>query len=293
MRKVGCKGIKFGVIYRYRDKYPIQDLCKLLGVSRSGYYKWQARQGQPDRDGPLAKQIMQCQEKSHKTYGYRRVKLWLLREAGLVIDHKAVLRITRKYGLQATPRKKRFRHYDLDTYHHYENLLQRDFQATRPNEKWVTDISYIPTGKGFLYLSVIKDLYDRSIVGYRYARQMPAKLVLDTIHDAVANSHRDRGDGGLILHSDNGFQYASIPYHNVTQAYGITPSMSAVGCPYDNACAESFFSLLKNECIYQLKPRTIQAAAELVDEYIHFYNFERIQLATKMTPMEMRLGAAE
>ena len=289
MRRVGCKEIKFRIVHRFRDRYPIQNLCELLGVSRSGYYKWLARQDRPDRDEPIVQLIMRCQEKTHKTYGYRRVKLWLLRETGLVINHKAVLRITRKYGLQATPKRKRFKHYDLNTYHHYENLLQRDFSASRPNEKWVTDISYIPTGEGFLYLSVIKDLYDKSIVGYRYATQMPAKLVLDTIRDAVGKTSRC---GNLILHSDNGFQYASIPYYNITKAYGITPSMSAIGCPHDNACAESFFSLLKNECIYRERPKTIQAAAQLVDEYIHFYNFERIQLKTKMTPMEMRLGLA-
>ena len=284
---MGCKEIKFRVIHRFRDRYPLQKLCGLLNVSRSGYYKWLSRQGQPDKDEPVARLIMQCQEKTHKTYGYRRIKLWLLREIGLVINHKAVLRITRKYGLQAVPKKKHFRHYDLNTYHHYENLLQRDFRASKPNEKWVTDISYIPTGEGFLYLSVIKDLYDKSIVGYRYATQMPAKLVLDTIRNAISNSHCN---GNLILHSDNGFQYSSIPYYNLTKVYGITPSMSAVGCPYDNACVESFFSLLKNECIYRAKPRTRKAAAELVDEYIYFYNNERIQLATKMTPMEKRLG---
>lgn len=284
---MGCKGIKFRIVHRFRARYPVQDLCELLGVSRSGYYKWLSRQGQPDRDELIAKLIVRCHEKTHRTYGYRRVKLWLLKETGLVINHKAVLRITRKCGLQAAPKRKRFKHYDLNTYHHYENLLQRDFHASRPNEKWVTDISYIPTGEGFLYLSVIKDLYDKSIVGYRYATQMPAKLVLDTIRDAAGKSPHS---GSLILHSDNGFQYASIPYYNMTKAYGITPSMSAIGCPYDNACAESFFSLLKNECIYRERPKTIQAAEELIDEYIHFYNYERIQLSTKMTPMEVRLG---
>ncbi len=286
---MGCKGLKFGIIYRLRNQYPIQELCQLLGVSRSGYYKWLNRQTKPDRDEPIAKLIAQCQEKTHKTYGYRRVKLWLLKETGLVINHKAVLRIMRKYSLQAAPKRKRFRHYDLNTYHHYENLLQRNFEAGRPNEKWVTDISYIPTGEGFLYLSVIKDLYDKTIVGYRYAAQMPAKLVLDTIRAAMEHT---KLDGELILHSDNGFQYASIPYYNLTKTYGITPSMSAIGCPYDNACAESFFSLLKNECIYRVRPKTLQDAAQLVDEYIHFYNFERLQTTLKMTPMEMRLGTA-
>jgi putative transposase len=182
-------------------------------------------------------------------------------------------------------RKKRFRHYAMDTYHHYENVLNRDFHATRPNEKWVTDISYIPTRQGFLYLSVIKDLYDKSIVAYRYATRMPARLVIDTVRAAVRNA-KPKQD--LLLHSDNGFHYTSIPYFNVVQAHGITPSMSSVGNPYDNACAESFFSLLKNECIHRARPQTIEEAKELVDDYIYFYNYERLQWASKMTPMEMR-----
>lgn len=251
MRRVGCKEIKCRIVHRFRNRYPVHNLCELPEVSRSGYYKWLPRQGRPDRDEPVAELIRQCQEKVHKTYGYRRVGIWLLREAGLAINHKAVLQIARKYGLQAMPKRKRFERYDLNTYHHYENLLQRGFRATRPNEKWVTDISYIPTGEGLLYPSAIKDLYDRSIVGCRYAAQMPEKLVLDTIRDAVAHAKRS---GSLLLHSDNGFQYASVPCFNMTKTYGITPSMSAVGCPYDNACAESFFSLLKNECIYRERP---------------------------------------
>jgi transposase InsO family protein len=267
----------------------VDELCKLLAVSRSGYYKWLCRQAKPDKDEVVADLIRQCHTKTHRTYGYRRVRIWLLRETGLVINHKAVLRIMRKYSLLATQKKKRFRHYDMDTYHHYENLLNQDFSAARPNEKWVTDISYIPTSQGFLYLSVIKDLFDKSIVAYRYARQMPAKLVIDTIHEAVK---RAKPSQKLILHSDNGFQYASIPYFNVTNANGITPSMSGVGNPYDNACVESFFSLLKNECIYKARPKTIEDAMELIDEYIYFYNYERIQLASRMTPHEVRLSAA-
>ena len=118
---------------------------------------------------------------------------------------------------------------------------------------------------------------------------MPTKLVTDTIHAALKNT---RPDDRPILHSDNGFQYASIPYFHITKSNGITPSMSAVGCPYDNACVESFFSLLKNECIYRAKPRTIRDAIKLIDDYIYFYNNERIQLSSKMTPMEVRRLAA-
>ena len=289
MRKVECKEIRFRMVYRFKDKFPVRDLCGLLEVSRSGYYKWLHRLGRTDKDAAIADLICQCQVRTRKTYGYRRVKIWLARETGLVMNHKAVQRVMRKYDLLAQPKKKRFRHYDLSTYHHYPNILNRDFNTSRPNEKWVTDISYISTSQGFLYLSVIKDLYDKSIVAYRYDRQMPAKLVIDTIREAVQKARLAKE---LVLHSDNGFQYASIPYFRVTRQNGITPSMSSVGCPYDNACVESFFSLLKNECIYKVRPKTVEEAMELVDEYIHFYNYERIQLASKMTPMEIRLNAA-
>lgn len=203
----------------------------------------------------------------------------------MVINHKAVLRIMRKYNLLAIRKRKHFRHYDCSTYTHYENVLARDFSADKPNEKWVTDISYIQTNQGNLFLSMIKDLYDNSIVGYKYGTQMPASLVIETIRAAVKNA---KPSGRLILHSDNGFQYTSRAYYNITKANGIRPSMSAVGCPYDNACAENFFSMLKTECIYRAKPKTFDEAKELVDDYIYFYNNERIQLKTGQTPMELR-----
>ena len=187
----------------------------------------------------------------------------------------------RKYNLLAIRKRKRFRHYDCNTYTHYNNELMRNFKATKPNEKWVTDISYIQTKQGFLYLSMIKDLYDNSIVGYKYATQMPASLVIETVRAAVKNA---KPSGGLILHSDNGFQYTSQAYYNVAIANGIKPSMSSVGCPYDNACAENFFSMLKTECIYRAKPQTFDEAKALVDEYIYFYNNERIQTQDRTNP---------
>ncbi len=273
------------MIYRFRDRFTVEELCGLLEVSRSGYYKWLKRKDKPDKDKVVADLIAECHEKTHKTYGYRRVKIWLLRETGLVINHKAVLRIMRKYNLLAIRKRKRFHRYNCDTYTHYANELMRDFTATRPNEKWVTDISYIQTKQGFLYLSMIKDLYDNSIVGYKYATQMPTSLVIETVRAAVKNA---KPSGRLILHSDNGIQYTSQSYYNIAKANSITPSMSAVGCPYDNACAENFFSMLKTECIYRAKPQTFDEAKDLVDEYIYFYNNERIQLKTGLTPMEVR-----
>ena len=174
--------------------------------------------------------------------------------------------------------------------HKYENLLNRQFHADRPNSKWVTDISYIQTGQGVLYLSMIRDLYDNSIVAYKTATQQTVSLVLDTIRLAMKREKK-AVTAELQLHSDQGFQYTSQAYYNLTQEYGITPSMSRRGNCYDNAMAENFFSILKTECIYRHKPKTFAEANEMIDGYIHFYNYQRIQLKTGVAPLTLRHSA--
>ena len=163
--------------------------------------------------------------------------------------------------------------------------MNRDFKADRPNQKWVTDISYIPTKQGFLYLSVIRDLFDNSIIAYKTATQQTINLVLNTIRAA---KRKEKVTGELQLHSDQGFQYTSLAYFNLTQSYGITQSMSRRGNPYDNALAENFFSILKTECIHRIKLQSFNEARRVIDEYIYFYNNQRIQLKTKLTPIEYR-----
>ena len=164
-------------------------------------------------------------------------------------------------------------------------MLNRDFKAERPNQKWVTDISYIKTGQGTLYLSVIRDLFDNSIVAYKTGTEQNINLVLSTIREA---RKKEKVTAELQLHSDQGFQYTSHAYFKLTKSYNITPSMSRKGNPYDNALAENFFSILKTECIYRTKLKTYEEASLLIDAYIHFYNNERIQLKTKLTPYELR-----
>ena len=179
---------------------------------------------------------------------------------------------------------KKYRNYG-NVLHKYPNLLNRDFTATRPNQKWVTDISYIHTGQGVLYLSVIRDLFDNSIVAYKTSTTQNVQLVLETIKAA---KRKEKVTTELQLHSDQGFQYTSQAYFKLTQSYRITPSMSRRGNPYDNALAENFFSILKTECIYRVKLKTYEEARLLISQYIHFYNNERIQLKTKLTPLEKR-----
>ena len=171
--------------------------------------------------------------------------------------------------------------------HKYQNLLNRNFQAEAPNRKWVTDISYIQTKQGVLYLSMIRDLYDNSIVAYKTATQQTVNPVLDTIRQAVRREKK-KVAADLHLHSDQGFQYTSQAYFNLTKEYGITPSMSRRGNPYDNAMAENFFSILKTECIYRHKPATFSEANEMIDRYIQFYNHERIQTKTGVAPLTLR-----
>lgn len=190
-----------------------------------------------------------------------------------------------KYGLLSEVRRKR-KYRQMGTHlHKYSNVLNRNFVAERPNQKWVTDISYIHTAQGVLYLSMIRDLYDNSIVSYKTGTEQTVNLVLNTITKA---KQKEKVTTEVQLHSDQGFQYTSHGYFNLTKEYGITPSMSRRGNCYDNAMAENFFSILKCECIYRQKIKTFKDANLLIDDYIWFYNNERIQLKTKLTPLEKR-----
>ena len=276
--------MKYLAIYGKREKYPIQTMCRFFGVSRSGYYDYLKRMDKPDRDEALAAEVSCCQEHSRKTYGYRRVQIWLERQ-GIHLNPKTVLRIMRKYGLLSEVRRRKKYRVMSQQLHRYENLLNRDFTAQRPNQKWVTDISYIHTAQGVLYLSIIRDLFDNSIVTYKTGTDQSVGLVLDTIRDAM---RKEKAARELHLHSDQGFQYTSHAYFSLTKEYGIIPSMSRRGNCYDNAMAENFFSILKSECLNRHKLSSFAQARSLIDDFIWFYNHERFQLKTKLTPLEKR-----
>lgn len=275
--------VKYMVIYRHREKYSISEMCRFFEVSRSGYYGYVSRMDIPAKDLPLAEKIRECQCECGKTYGYRRVHTWLERK-GIYHNPKTILRVMQKYNLLSVIRRKKYRNYG-EYLHRYPNLLNRDFHAEKPNQKWVTDISYIRTKQGVLYLSIIRDLFDNSIVAYKTGTEQNINLVLNTIKSAMK---KEKVTAELQLHSDQGFQYTSNAYYSLTKDYGITPSMSRRGNPYDNALAENFFSILKTECIYRVKLQTFDEARLLIDRYIYFYNHQRIQLKTKLTPLEKR-----
>ena len=281
--------VKYHIIYRHRTEYPVAVMCEFFAVSRSGYYAFIHRLGKPEKDAALAKLIAQQRERSFRTYGYRRMWLWL-KHQNIFRNPETVLRVMKKYNLLSEIRRRRKWQQLGQQVHKYKNLLNRDFHADKPNSKWVTDISYIHTKQGVLYLSMIGDLYDNSIVAYKTGTEQTVNLVLDTIRLAM-KQEKKRVAAELYLHSDQGFQYTSQAYFTLTQAYGITPSMSRRGNPYDNAMAENFFSIIKTECIYRRKPATFSEANELIDRYIYFYNHERILLKTGEAPLPRRLSS--
>lgn len=278
--------IKYQVIARHKGQYDISVMCRFFGVSRSGYYDFLKRQKHPWKDAKLAEHIRQQQKKCFQTYGYRRMYL-ALKQEGIIRNPKTILRIMKKYDLLSEIRRRRKWVQMGQQLHKYQNLLNRNFQANQPNRKWVTDISYIHTKQGILYLSMIRDLYDNSIISYKTGTKQTVNLVLDTIRSAIKQEVK-KVTAEVQLHSDQGFPYTSQAYFQLTQEYGITPSMSRRGNCYDNALAENFFGILKAECIYRHKPETFEEANKMIDGYIYFYNHERIQLKTGLPPLSLR-----
>ena len=176
--------VKYAVIHRHRGEYPVSVMCKFFEVSRSGYYDFVKRFGQSEHDADLAEKIQACQTKADNTYGYRRVWKWL-KDRNIHRNPKTVLRVMKKYGLLSEIRRRRKWVNLGQQVHKYKNHLNRQFRSDRPNSKWVTDISYIHTKEGVLYLSMIRDLYDNSIVSYKTASRQTVSLVLDTIRIAM------------------------------------------------------------------------------------------------------------
>ena len=278
---------KYRVIAEFTGKYSITVMCKFLSVPRSSYYYWLKNKDYEDKDASLVESIREGQRASCGTYGYRRMTIWLNRVYGIIVNSKRVRRVMKEAGLQSVVRKKKKFKKDQGAVYKYDNLLARNFYSSRPNDKMVTDITYISTGRGKVFLSMVKDLFDNSIRGYCVSRNNDLKLVADTLRETFTNIKTDN-DKPVLLHSDQGFQYTSKLYERLTSQYGITPSMSRKGNCFDNAAAENFFSHLKSELINRVKLKDYEEAKKAIDDYIRYYNNERIQVKLKMAPLEYR-----
>ena len=280
--------LKYRVIERFRGQYSVEAMCKVFEVSRSGYYAWRNRQEKAPKDQWLADLITECQRLCRQTYGIRRVRRWIQHQTGKRVNIKAILRVMRKLSLLSVVRRRRTYARYHRAVHKYPNLLNRCFDQLKPNRFWVTDITYIPIPGSMLYMCAVLDLCGKVVLAWRIGSDMSSSLVTDTIRDAL---QQEKVTDGLALHSDQGSQYTSHAYFDLTQEYHISPSMSSPGCPYDNSAMENFFGTLKTECLYRSFFTTRSEVEQLVSEYVHFYNFERISLKNGLTPIEFRSKA--
>jgi len=267
--------VKYAWIDQHEDFYPTTVMCRVLCVSRSGYYNWLGR-GESRRDKwrqEIAVAVTQSHADSHGIYGHRRVHKDVVEDHKIDCCRETVRKVMGDLGLSGKVKKRFVRTTDSNHSHPVAaNVLERDFTAGRPNEKWLADITYIATREGWLYLAVVLDCFSRRIVGWSMAEHLRAELVVTALKMAV--EQRCPGSG-LIHHSDRGVQYASQLYQGILQAAGITVSMSRTGDPWDNAMTESFIGTLKSEWVDG--PYAGQADAELeLFKYIEmFYNRRR------------------
>lgn len=267
--------MKFGFIAAEKACFPVAPLCEVLGVSRSGFYAWQARPPAPrtQADQRLAVEIAAVHAESRRRYGSPRVHAEL-RDRGQRIGRKRVARLMQAQGLRARP-KRRCRT-TTDSGHALPvaaNVLDRQFATTAPDAVWVTDITYLWTLEGWLYLVVMLDLFSRRVVGWATSARITCQLAVDALTMALARRHPPRG---LLHHSDRGSQYASKEYQHRLATHGIVCSMSRRGNCWDNAVAESFFSTLKIELVAQCAWATRAEARTDLFEYLEvFYNGQR------------------
>jgi putative transposase len=268
--------MKFTWIKAHQSEFAVRPMCGALNVSRSGFYAWLRRppSRRAMRNALLVKQIDAVHRDSHQIYGSPRVHRDLL-DMGERVSKNTVAKLMHLNRIRSKIAR-RFVPRTTDANHPYpvaENRLNRDFKASAPNRKWVTDITYVETREGWLYVAAVLDLYSRKIVGWSMAEHLRTELVAEALKMAVV---RRKPDVGLLHHSDRGVQYASSSYQDLLAQNGCVCSMSRSGNCYDNAAMESFWGTLKTELVYQQKFATHAQAKVAIFEYIEvFYNRKR------------------
>lgn len=264
--------MKYAAIEKHAGGIGKAKACALLGVRRQGFYEWRHRcEGRRQReDREITEQLKKTFYSNDKIYGARK----LIKKAGLSVGRKRVRRLMDAAGLIPVTRRKRMNTTESNhPYSVFTNLLQQNFKEERINRVWASDFTYIATDEGWLYLCSIIDLCSRRVIGWAVSNVIDRELAIQAFRNAV--QVRDPAPG-FIFHTDRGSQYASEDFRNTVAACGGIQSMSAKGCPYDNACAESFFKSLKVECLYRHRFFTRQQASDAIARYMLFYNRQRI-----------------
>ena len=277
------------------EKYPIDKLCSKLHISRSSYYKWLKRK--PSKSQRVNEQILEwikeLYEEQNGILGYRQMTITVNREHETQYNKKRIRRLMQILHLQSVCRKKKYNYIKSTPEVTAENVLNREFYADAPNEKWLTDVTefkyYVGAEVKKLYLSAILDLYDRRIVAYRIGTSNNNQLVFETFDEAVKRNPTAHP----LFHSDRGFQYTSKTFHQKLIEAGMRQSMSRVGRCIDNGPMEGYWGILKSEMYYLKKFTSKEELTDEIENYIYFYNTKRYQLKLKcMTPMEYHSAAA-
>jgi putative transposase len=272
------------------EGFSVQLVCEIAGIARSSYYKWLKRVATPleEENEVIEAEMRRLHEVYKGILGYRRMRLYIQRFMKKPINHKRISRLMDKAQLVCVIRKKKATVVSSLPLHTAENILNREFEANAPNEKWVTDVTEMKYGTKKLYLSAIQDLCDGSIIDYVYSNSNNNALVMDTIDNAL----NKEPEATPIMHSDRGFQYTSHAFKRRIDKLGMTHSMSRVGRCIDNGPMESFWSALKSEMYYLEKFSTYEELTTAIENYIQFYNTERLQEKRKgLSPLEYRAKA--
>ena len=273
------KRVLFQVIDEMRARYPLAVLLHFSGLSKSGYYKWSKTHLDTGRNSDLEQHLIAIHS-VRPYYGYRRMTVALNRE-GFAVNHKRVYRLMRELGLQSIIRKKR-RYFGKRGGNVFPDLFKRDFTSAHPARKLVTDITYLPTTTGFIYLSAVMDLYNNEIVAHSFSNRNNLDLVFSSLAKLPSLP-------GATLHSDQGFQYTHKAYQQKLFALALQGSHSRKGNCLDNASMESFFSHLKTEAFAGKVLCSASSTIMLIEGHIRFYNTERFQKRLgQLSPVEFR-----
>ncbi|MBV1758122.1 MAG: IS3 family transposase [Dethiosulfatibacter sp.] len=282
------KKVRFSIIKRFHKQISIVKLCRILDVSRSGFYKWSKRIKKESQDEAILRMIIKIQNAHRDSLGYRLMKK-ALEMKGIMIGYSKTYRIMHRYGKLSKALYTKKNVIINKAIHIYRNQLKGDFSAFYKNLKWSIDITKIDTDEGRYYLYVIIDLYDRYIVHFKFHKSQKTYLVKRMIQEALDLESID-GSIPILIHSDQGVQFSSQQYHQFVKRNNINASMSNKGTPTDNAVIESFFATLKLECIYRTIIESKESAIEIINDFICYYNNVRLQMKTGKTPSEIRFS---
>ncbi|MGP4074720.1 IS3 family transposase [Halobacillus sp. K22] len=275
---------KAQIIDELRVRFPVKQLTEIADIPRSTYYHWKEKQHEPEKDQSWKELITSIFHEHKGRYGYRRIENEL-RNCGHEVNHKKVYRLMRELGLQSTVKVKKYSSHKGKVGETAPNILDRNFKADQPNQKWATDITEFKLFGQKLYVSPVLDLFNGEIITYTIGYKPTYSLVDDMLDQAFEHLHPS---DELYMHSDQGWHYQMAPYRKKLKDHEVTQSMSRKGNCHDNAVMENFFGIMKSEFLYLDEFESLDHFKQKLEEYIHYYNHKRIKSKLRMSPVSYR-----